>query len=345
MLRQISEKPNQAFALIRGGEWWLIKGAPVMGTAYATAFILNSSLIKIWYWLLFLLFSLSFIAIFAHLLNDFSDQEQDVLSGKSNQMAGRSPSVQIFILISCTIPIGLCVILLLQYPWLLIVYLSMVAIFMAYSLRPLRLKERSFRGTIADALGAHVLPQVFAVLLVSQVLAQPVPIVWLGAITLWSLATGLRGIFWHQLIDLENDRAAGVNTFAIIVSPKYIIKVAKLALLPIEILMLALIFFITKMNLVWFFFVLYLSTEWLRHHFWNATPVAVDPLPNHRFIFQEYYELFYPFTFLLLAVNKDISNLIVLAVHLLIYPQRIWWWFRDVWFLLRWEIVNKTIFL
>jgi len=37
--------------------------------------------------------------------------------------------------------------------------------------------------------------------------------VWVSSVAVWALAFGLRGIVWHQLRDVENDRAAGVRTF------------------------------------------------------------------------------------------------------------------------------------
>ena len=37
---------------------------------------------------------------------------------------------------------------------------------------------------------------------------------WVASVAVWALSYGLRGILWHQLTDLETDRAAGVRTFA-----------------------------------------------------------------------------------------------------------------------------------
>uniref|UniRef100_B8HVF8 UbiA prenyltransferase n=1 Tax=Cyanothece sp. (strain PCC 7425 / ATCC 29141) TaxID=395961 RepID=B8HVF8_CYAP4 len=338
MLNQLYKQLNQIVILIRAGQWWSVKGAPALGTVYATAFVLNGfSLIKAWKWLVFLLVTVAIVAIYAEILNDFTDQEQDTLSGKTNRMVGRSTVTQTFLLAICTSLLFLPVLVLIHHSLLLGIYLSTCAVFTVYSLPPLRLKECGFWGTLADALGSHVLPQIFAVLMVANAADHVIPLAWLICIFFWSLATGLRGIFWHQLLDLENDQKAGVNTFA--VSHAAAIKrFTRWVLFPFEILSLVGILLLSSSLLGWLLLALHSITEWLRHYFWSINLVIVEPINNHRFLLHEYYEFFYPLTFLALAIQQDRSNLIILVIHLLLYPQRLWWWLRDTWVLLRWEV-------
>ena len=95
--------------IIRANEWWAFKGAPVLATAYATASILNILLFSLWNSLIFLLISLTVVAIYAHLLNDLSDQDEDLIVGKSNGLVGRSKSFKGIAIISCLFP-GLLII-------------------------------------------------------------------------------------------------------------------------------------------------------------------------------------------------------------------------------------------
>lgn len=205
----------------------------------------------------------------------------------------------------------------------------------------MRLKQHGFLGTLADAMGANVLPQMFAVFVVVYDANKTLPAIWLLFIVIWSLTSGLRGIFWHQILDFDNDVRADVYTFALQTSPQTLENLGKWIIFPAEIVALVGIFVLYNNILVWAFLGLYLVTEWLRYYFWQIAPVVVAPQDNHRILLFEYYDVFYPLGFLCIAIGNHSVNLIIIGVHLLLYFQRIWWWFRDIWGLLRWEIPNK----
>ena len=132
--------------ITRSNEWWASKGSPVLATAYATASILNIPLVSLWNSLIFLLISLTVVAIYAHLLNDISDQDEDLIVGKSNGLAGRSKSFKGIAIILCLFP-GLLVIgCLIKLPLALAIYISNWLIFICYSIPPIRLKQRRLIG-------------------------------------------------------------------------------------------------------------------------------------------------------------------------------------------------------
>jgi hypothetical protein len=83
---------------------------------------------------------------------------------------------------------------------------------LAYSVPPLRLKQRKWLGVFADAVAAHVYPAVLCLLIAGQrtALAAGTPLV--VAVLLWSLMFGLRGILSHQLVDDDLDRASNLTT-------------------------------------------------------------------------------------------------------------------------------------
>jgi 4-hydroxybenzoate polyprenyltransferase len=329
----------QKFATVtRSAEWWAFKGAPVLATAYATASILNVELFALWQSLLFLLVSLAIVAIYANLLNDLTDRQEDLLAGKSNGMVGRSSTFIVVAIISCLLPGFLAMGLLLKSPLALGIYVSIWVVFMAYSIPPIRLKQRGLLGVLADAIGAHLLPSLFAVVWVAHASDRSIPVLWIILVGIWSLTTGLRGIFWHQIKDIENDRLAGVNTFAVQTSAQTLHFFGKWVIFPVEVLSFAGMLFISGNSLAAILMGLYLITEWLRSYFWRIHSIIVSPFANHSTILVEYYHLFYPLAFLIMAVWHNSLNLAILVVNSVLYFNYIWRWCRDFYGLLRWDI-------
>lgn len=342
MNQQTLNRFQQMIKLVRGNEWWSYKLAPVLGTAYATAAIFNISLISLWSTLLFLLVSLVIGASYANVINNLSDREADEMCGKANYLVGKSNLFIALVLITCNI-LGLIVLgLLIQVPLAFCVYIANWLLFTAYSLPPIRLKERGFWGVLTIAVGDTFVPQIFTVLLVAHAsVGQQLSIIWLTFIALWSLTSGLRNILWHQILDFENDHLAGINTFAVNTSKQTLQRLGKWLVFPIEFVSLLAILLLSDNVFNWIFLGLYLVTEFLRYYFWKLAIVIIEPTENHRLFLIEYYDVFYPLGFLALASCKDSANLIIFGVHLLLYYPRLWWWMKDFWGLLRWEIPNK----
>src|SRR4029077_12941145 len=94
-------------------------------------------------------------------------------------------------------------------------YVGVWAAFSLYSIPPFRLKGRAALGLIADASGAHLFPVLVAALLALRARGDGLDPTWVAACGAWAFAFGLRGILWHQLFDIDNDRKAGVHTFAV----------------------------------------------------------------------------------------------------------------------------------
>jgi 4-hydroxybenzoate polyprenyltransferase len=92
--------------------------------------------------------------------------------------------------------------------------LTIVELFLpfAYSVPPLRIKERKWLGIVADALAAHVYPAALALLTVSHLGVSPISSLMSGCVLTWSAAVGVRGILSHQLHTVERDRQGGLST-------------------------------------------------------------------------------------------------------------------------------------
>lgn len=341
MNQQTLNRFQQMIKLVRANEWWSYKLAPVLGTAYATAAIFNISLISLWSTLLFLLVALVIGASYASVINNLCDREEDQISGKANYFIGRSNIFIALSMIGCIVP-GLIISgLLIQVPLALCVYIGNWILFTVYSLPPIRLKNRSFLGVLAIAVGESLVPQMLAIFLVTSNTDKPLSVIWLTTISIWAFASGLRSILWHQILDFENDHLAGINTFAVNTSKQTLQRLGKWLVFPIEFVSLLAILLLSDNFFNWIFLGLYLVTELLRYYFWKLAIVIIEPTENHRLFLIEYYDVFYPLGFLALASYKDSENLIIFGVHLLLYYPRLWWWIRDFWGLLRWEITNK----
>ena len=345
MNQQILNYSQNIIALVRAKEWWSYKLAPVLGTAYAIASIANISLISLWSTFLFMLVALVIGASYASLINNLCDQKEDQLSGKPNYLIGRSKFFITWILIGCIIP-GLIVSgLLIQVPLAFSIYIANWLLFTIYSLPPIRLKNRSFWGGLAIAVGENLIPQMFAVFLIMNKTGKSLSALLLTMIAIWAFTSGLRSILWHQIIDFENDHRAGINTFAVNTSTQTLQLLGKWVIFPIEFGSLLAILLLYNNVLNWIFLGLYFVTEWLRHHFWKLEIVIVQPTNNHRIILFEYYDVFYPLGFLVLASWKEPANLIILGGHLLLYHPRLYWWMRAFWVLLRWKILKNFLTL
>lgn len=346
-LTTVIKKSKYFASTVRVKEWWGSKGPPIFGTAYATLVFLDASSASTWRWLLFLLLSLVAVGIYTNVINDLTDQYADHISGKPNRMYGRSRLFKLFML-CIGIAMGVFFsIFLIPFPWALALYVSMFIAFTAYSVRPLRLKQRGFFGPIADAVGARLLSHLFAVVLMiysaggTNRIDNHLLVVWIFWVGVWSGALGLRTIFRHQIIDMENDKRANINTFAVAASVGTLHKICKRFVFPLEMVSFLVVLYLIDKPLIWCSLVLYLSIEWLRYHCWKAGTVILMPIRRHRVFLMQYYGLFYPLAFLMLLVQQSPLNSVLLATHLCLFPHRLYLLSKDVWGLLRW-IFKKT---
>lgn len=149
-------------------------------------------------------------AAFGYCINDVADRDCDLRAGKFNRAANVSAaSWAIFLALTATGSVSLSLFWAadLAAPALV---LSGLLLAIAYSLPPLRLKERGAVGLVAGAASQWVLP----VLAISaaQTRGWSSPAAW--CIAFLGLAIGIRWMAIHQLQDTMADRRAGVRTYA-----------------------------------------------------------------------------------------------------------------------------------
>lgn len=178
------------------------------------------------------------LASFGYGLNEIADRSSDARAGQHNFAAELAPADQyLFPLLTAGLAVVLSLLVGSDGATACFV-LACLAISVAYSASPLRLKERGLPGLFAAALAQWSLP-VFAVAASEPVGWSSPEAVILAAL---GLALGVRWMCIHQVQDQWADRVAGVRTYGALGRP--LLKIVVLSLIT-EIVLLALLFLST----------------------------------------------------------------------------------------------------
>src|SRR5690606_15921533 len=84
-------KVKAIYQTFRSSEWWEYKISPILAISYATSINLEVPISTNIAWVLFLMFSIIIGAIFVSTINDITDIDDDLASGKSNRMVSIRP--------------------------------------------------------------------------------------------------------------------------------------------------------------------------------------------------------------------------------------------------------------
>jgi len=148
-------------------------------------------------------------AAFGYGINDVADQRSDGLAGKRNHASSLTSASRMWFL-GLTSSLAVSVSMAWASDWVAPALVAVgLIISAAYSLPPVRLKERGGLGLLAGAISQWLLP----VLALSGVAVDGwrAPITW--CIGLLGVAIGTRWMAIHQLQDESHDRVAGVQTY------------------------------------------------------------------------------------------------------------------------------------
>jgi hypothetical protein len=172
------------------------------------------------------------------------------------------------------------------------------------------------------AAGEQLFPALIAVFLACRGAQRTTSEVWVASVGCWALAYGLRGIIWHQLTDINNDRAAGVRTFALR-HPRAAAVIGTFIIFPLELGALAAMLW--QIGSIWplAFLALYVFDALIRVSRWQKSPVIVIPKPTFFIVLLEFYSDLFPLALLIAATIRDRRNIIVLAGHVVLFPQGI----------------------
>lgn len=310
--------------LARIQEWWEHKLPAVLSIAYATSIFGSVPLIDLGPWLIFLLISITVGGTYVSTINDLTDIEEDLASGKSNRMAKISKKYRWIIPGTC-LGFGLLFLyLFLPDKLSAFIYVLPWISFSLYSFKPFRLKQRGIWGLFADASGAHLFIGLLMVSSISYMSHQPVDFLWFFLIGLWSLSFGLRGILWHQYYDRKNDLKIHSTTFATKVPPAQFKKYEKW-LFSVEILAFGGILLKISLSLLFVFLGIYILLVFFRYKIMGHKPVIVLNPKNMilQILMLDFYQVFFPLGILIYITYTQKFGWVLLLIHLILFPRKL----------------------
>lgn len=327
--------------MLRAGQWWDHKLVPILCGFYATALYCGVPVAALWATALLFLLSLIPGAAFVSIVNDLTDIRSDAAAGKANRMAGRTPLFRAAAL-AATIAAGLPFFWAWRHePLLQALYGAAWLAFALYSVPPARLKGRGLAGLFADAAGAHLFPILLGAATVFAAAGRPIAADWMGIVGLWAFAAGCRGNLWHQLLDQAGDQAAGVGTFAARCSPAAAARLGGIAF-SVELAALAALLWAAGSVLPFLAGLYYLLLTWRRVRVWELIIVVARPRGDYRIWLDDYYGVLLPLSLLAAAALRAPADLLVLALHLLLFPRRPIETVRESWKLVALPFLNRA---
>ncbi|KOP38690.1 MULTISPECIES: UbiA family prenyltransferase [unclassified Flavobacterium] len=270
--------------------------------------------------ILFLLSGIISIAIFASLINNYYDQEDDAIAGKENKMTNLSKNQQ-YLTLGGIVLLGMLFSLFI-FPnlYALVFYWLSWFCFYIYSCKQFRLKEKTYLGVIFDGLGSQFFPTLF---IFSFLYKGDIgnDLIWIISGSFWmTFAFGMRSLIIHQYDDYENDVKAGVSTFVNNTPPLSRSLFQKFVLL-IEII--SLIVFIWEMD--WHIFVLpiliYGIILLIFKYYLNIKFYFFEAVQNQRSrsLLFDFYITILPFILLGLLTFKNHQNGILLVISIILF--------------------------
>lgn len=321
--------------LLRVGLWWQHLVPPVFLFAYLGIFLegmpLGEGLMKLG----LLAISIVGTAAFGYFLNDWTDIEQDQAAGKPNSVSGLSLPIRLLLLFGLP--------LIAAIPWIWLPYnvwnLSLLGlqfvVFILYSVRPIRFKERSVLGLLADMSYGHVIPALITLttfLHFETVPWEHFPAVYVFVLP-WVALKGIRNILQHQIDDRKKDKKAGVKTFVLAYGPEPSLRLVNLTIRPMEQFALAtflIVILVTGgIHLLWFYLFFLIWTA-LKFSFWWLPTLPFRQI-RFKFIYylNDFYEDWMPTFLLALLAIQQPEFWILFGINLLLFPKIILNFIKD----------------
>jgi 4-hydroxybenzoate polyprenyltransferase len=265
------------------------------------------------------------VANYGYALNELFDRDEDRRAGRRNE-ADSAGNRNMWCIIACSAAVALGASQALGGVAAFLLTVGELLLPLAYSVPPLRVKERGWAGIFADALAAHVYPAALALVVVSHQLLPVQHALLMVCLTIWSLAAGLRGILSHQLQSEESDRRAGLTTVVHRLGHGTIVRLVVYLILPLEMVSLATLLLQSDatafLKTIAVIFALY---EYLKFHF-NLFPVLVFTRQGQAyipFVDEGFYKVWGPLALIVDTAFIDLSYLSLAPAFVLMFRPRI----------------------
>lgn len=329
---------------IRYHEWWENKLCPLLAIGYATILMGDVPFLQASVYFLFILTSVAVGAAYVCLINDLTDMKEDLQCGKPNRMAGLSPKARWIFPVACLLAGSIFFFYLMGHDLLsFILYPIPCIAFTLYSFEPFRLKRKGIWGALADASGSHIFTSLYVVAVMSYFTGQQINWIWFLAVGVWALCYGIRGILWHQFRDRDNDMQIGLKTFVTTQNPVTFYKKSRL-IFSIEILALTVMLIEIGQLLCFLFLTLYGIIVWMRYSkkAQHIVLVQTPPSGNFQLLMMDYYQVLLPVSLLFIAIDQQATIILILILHLTLFPRRPWYLAKDTVHFLRYTFIVKT---
>ena len=315
--------------IVRGGNWWLYKIPPLLAIGYGEIILMDIPAIQSILTVLVLLFSISSVAAYGHIVNDIFDIEVDKKAGKSNSVAQFSPWQRLLFCILFAVTGFVLPIVFNFGTWAVILLGINYLLPTIYSAPPLRLKEKGIWGIIADAAGAHAIPTLFfvATFLHLSKTPQPEAFIFIIAATGWSFCAGIRGILLHQIWDRENDLKSGMKTLVTKFDVKKVQFCITYIIFPIEILLLTLVILVISqfipLLLVCISFYILMKVINMKSGLAISNGFQTAPVEKDYIFPHDLYEVWLPLILAILLTKTNVIFLIILAFHIIFFYRHL----------------------
>ena len=258
---------------------------------------------------------------YGYALNELFDVDEDARMGRANTAAALGPSRMWAIIGMSALLAGIFATAVAGVPGALLTLLEL-CLPLAYSVPPLRIKERRWLGVAADGLAAHVYPAVLALLAVTHLVLRPVTAVLAVSVVVWSAAAGLRGILSHQLHTAEQDRTAGLTTVVHDLGNRRLERAVVAVVLPLEAIAFGVTLIACNGGMVlWLGVALYLAYEGFKtvSGRFQVTAFRAQGQAYLPFVEESFYKAWGPLVLALDAARADAAYLIVIALYALLF--------------------------
>jgi predicted secreted hydrolase/4-hydroxybenzoate polyprenyltransferase len=185
---------------------WLDKVYLVLASAVVLLLFTPAPIGNLWAISVLVIFT-TFVSSYGYILNAFTDRKQDQIAGKHRELelVPNSTFMKAIILSafgSLAVPLS-------TLHWRsAAIGASIFLLATAYSVKPLRLKERGAAGIVVSALAQRPLPFLFFASLIDSF----TPLTWF--VFAWLTNLGFSVMVAHQLLDYRNDNRAAVESWA-----------------------------------------------------------------------------------------------------------------------------------
>src|SRR5438270_1940473 len=302
--------------LVRPSAWWFNK-VPLSVTLVLLLLDGNGLTVRGIAALTLVVLTVCAVGNYGYALNDLYDVDEDFRAQRPNASAVLGRRRMGFVIAGSAILAELFATLTSGLPGAALTAVEL-GLPLAYSVPPLRIKDRKWLGIASDALAAHVYPAALALLSVSHLGLRPISVVLVGCVLGWSGAVGIRGILSHQLHTAERDRRAGLVTVVHDLGHPPLERLIVFALLPIE----AAAFIGTVLccdsgPIVWGFGVLYLLCEAFRTLDGRFTVTALRPQGQSYLplVEESFYKAWGPVAIALDAARIDPMYLLMMPIY------------------------------